>query len=232
MRLSPISTSIGSLPQAGVRCKRCSRSVSIQSNFILVALARHRRKGIFFPGRRPSFLPRLRSVSWRCLMLCSRPSWAPRLCLFQRHWHHFQCILCIPFRARARMAGVFTQFLIGPLRSLVFLTCSRCCALISVSSCCSGAFPAAFVAWWPTHRPSQFFPPQKCSSSEQCGSIGFVLWVFRSRLIYSLHALELLAKSMQGRDVAFWPALQAGVPTGVAGDIPLSNTFIRTFPPR
>ena len=22
-----------------------------------------------------------------------RPSWALRLCLFQRHWHHFQCIL-------------------------------------------------------------------------------------------------------------------------------------------
>ena len=60
-------------------------------------------------------------------------------------------------------------------------------------------------------------------------AVGFsesVDWTVAEGQPYSLQALELLAKSMQDRDVALWPALQAGVPTGVAGDIPLSNTLI------
>ena len=58
------------------------------------------------------------------------------------------------------------------------------------------------------------------------GFLEGVDWSVAAGQPYALRALELLAKALQDRDVALWPALQQGVPTGVAGDIPASNTFI------
>ena len=58
------------------------------------------------------------------------------------------------------------------------------------------------------------------------GFLEGVDWSVAASQPYALRALELLAKALQDRDVALWPALQQGVPTGVAGDIPASNTFI------
>ncbi|CAE7505760.1 unnamed protein product, partial [Symbiodinium sp. KB8] len=43
---------------------------------------------------------------------------------------------------------------------------------------------------------------------------------------YCLFALEKLSQALHDRDTALWPDLQAGVPTGVDGDISLSRCFL------
>ena len=43
---------------------------------------------------------------------------------------------------------------------------------------------------------------------------------------YCLYALEKLSQALHDRDAALWPDLQAGVPTGVDGDISMSNCFL------
>ncbi|CAE7674243.1 unnamed protein product, partial [Symbiodinium sp. CCMP2592] len=50
-----------------------------------------------------------------------------------------------------------------------------------------------------------------------------VSWEVAPDQPYCLQALELLSKALDDRDVALWKDLQAGVPTGVDGDISMSN---------
>ncbi|CAE6939602.1 unnamed protein product [Symbiodinium sp. CCMP2592] len=55
-----------------------------------------------------------------------------------------------------------------------------------------------------------------------------VSWEVAPDQPYCLQALELLSKALDDRDVALWKDLQAGVPTGVDGDISMSNCFLPT----
>ncbi|CAE7542519.1 unnamed protein product [Symbiodinium sp. CCMP2592] len=50
-----------------------------------------------------------------------------------------------------------------------------------------------------------------------------VSWEVAPDQPYCLQALELLSKALDDRDVELWKDLQAGVPTGVDGDISMSN---------
>ncbi|CAE7322072.1 unnamed protein product [Symbiodinium sp. CCMP2592] len=55
-----------------------------------------------------------------------------------------------------------------------------------------------------------------------------VSWEVAPDQPYCLQALELLSKALDDRDVELWKDLQAGVPTGVDGDISMSNCFLPT----
>ncbi|CAE7223898.1 unnamed protein product [Symbiodinium sp. CCMP2592] len=53
-----------------------------------------------------------------------------------------------------------------------------------------------------------------------------VSWAIAQDQPYALEALALLSKALGDRDTALWHDLQCGVPTGIAGDISLSNCFL------
>ncbi|CAE7267110.1 unnamed protein product [Symbiodinium sp. CCMP2592] len=55
-----------------------------------------------------------------------------------------------------------------------------------------------------------------------------VSWEVAPDQPYCLQALELLSKALDDRDVELWKDLQAGVPTGVDGDISMSHCFLPT----
>ena len=66
----------------------------------------------------------------------------------------------------------------------------------------------------------------------QQGAAGGVDWSVPDGQPYCLHALAAFGAAVGDKDVALWPALLHGVPTGFDNDIPASNVFApRCVPP-
>ena len=58
------------------------------------------------------------------------------------------------------------------------------------------------------------------------GLKGLPSWAIDSGQPYALDALTALSRLVEDRDHSVWPALKAGVPIGVQGDIPPSHVFV------
>ena len=131
------------------------------------------------------------------------------------------------------MEAGFTRFLIGLRRPRAHRMSLERCAGISCS-CLRPPKPLCACVQVAEGRAEPLFSANEVSALRACWKNWFreqgftqeIDWTVAPGQPYALHALELLAQALQDRDVHLWPALREGVPTGVAHDIPPSNTFI------